>query len=123
MPLCEEGKMLHVFPTERNEATHHLGRGEKMKVGMPVFVHIAFGDALLLRADVAHGGCYGYVGNFRFHMMFRRPDCTRETTRLHYLGGVAEKKSYDEAMHQFRKMNSETAFRKARRHRTTRGGV
>jgi hypothetical protein len=123
MPLCEEGMMLHIFPTERNEATHHLGRGEKMKVGTPVFVHIAFGDALLLRADVAHGGCYGCTGNFRFHMMFRRPDCTLETTRLHYLSGVSEKKSYKEAMHQFGTMDSETAFQKARKHRTTSGGV
>jgi hypothetical protein len=123
MPLCEEGMMLHVFPTKRTEATHHLGDKELMQVGLPVYVHIAFGDALLLRADIAHGGCYGSVGNFRFHMMFRKPNCPLETVRLHYLGGVAEKQSYDDAMRRFKEMDSVKAFEKARRHRTTSAGV
>jgi hypothetical protein len=93
VPLCEEGMMLHIFPSARDPKTHDLGDKEQMKVGEPVFVHIAFGDALILRADVAHGGCYGSIGNFRFHMMLRVRDCPLETNRLHYLSTVAEKKA------------------------------
>jgi hypothetical protein len=93
VPLCDEGMMLHVFPTKRDPATHHLGDKEKMMAGEPIFVHVAFGDALLLRADVAHGGCCGGIGNFRFHMMLRVPDCRLETNCLHLLKMVAETKS------------------------------
>jgi hypothetical protein len=115
VPLCDEGMMLHVFPTKRDPATHHLGDKEKMMAGEPIFVHVAFGDALLLRADVAHGGCYGSIGNFRFHMMLRVPDCRLETNRLHLLKTVAETKSYNQAMQHFRGMDWDKAFLDAKK--------
>jgi hypothetical protein len=110
VPLCEEGMMMHVFPTRRNPATHNLGDDEKMMVGEPVIVHIAFGDALLLRADVAHGGCYGSKGNFRFHMMLRVENCPLETFNLHFLKRVADKRSYTQAMKEFSMMDWDEAF-------------
>jgi hypothetical protein len=110
VPLCKEGMMLHVFPSQRNSSTHHLGNKEKMVVGAPIYVHIPFGDALLLRADVAHGGCYGSVGNFRFHMMLRKQNCPLETLRLLPLKNVSDTKSYKEALDRFKDMNSSQAF-------------
>ena len=110
VPLCKEGMMLHVFPSRRDPATHDLGDDEKMVVGEPVFVHIAFGDALLLRADVAHGGCYGSKGNFRFHMMLRVENCPLQTDNLHFLKRVADKRSFTQAMKQFSKMDWDKAF-------------
>jgi hypothetical protein len=115
VPLCKEGMMLHIFPSKRDPATHHLGDRELMQVGEPVFVHIAFGDALLLRADVAHGGCYGSIGNFRFHMMLRVGGCPLETDRLLLLKTVAEKKSYRQALQQFIEMDPDKEFSDAQK--------
>jgi hypothetical protein len=84
VPLCEEGMMLHVWPTERHEPSHMLPK-EKFGVGTPQLVHIAFGDALVLRADVCHGGCFGSVGNMRFHMVLRKENCELVTKELHFL--------------------------------------
>jgi hypothetical protein len=119
VPLCEEGMMLHVFPSERDPKTHNFGDKEQMKVGEPVFVHIAFGDALILRADVAHGGCYGSIGNFRFHMMLRVPGCPLETNRLHYLSTVSDNKSYANAMREFRGMDWDKAFADGKKRQST----
>jgi hypothetical protein len=85
VPLCREGMMLHVWPTERDQATHTL-KVEKLRLGTPKLVYVAFGDYLLLRADVCHGGCFGSVGNFRFHMVLRHKDCNLESRQLHLLG-------------------------------------
>jgi hypothetical protein len=92
-----------------------LGDKEKMMAGEPIFVHVAFGDALLLRADVAHGGCYGSIGNFRFHMMLRVPDCRLETNRLHPLKTVSETESCAQAMQHFRGMDWDKAFLDAKK--------
>jgi hypothetical protein len=74
VPLCKEGMMLHVWPTKRDEATHTEDE-EKFKLGIPKLVFVAFGDYLLLRADVCHGGCFGTKGNMRLHMVLRREGC------------------------------------------------
>jgi hypothetical protein len=84
IPLCREGMMLHVWPTERDEDTHNQ-TSERMTMGKPMLVHVAFGDALVLRADVCHGGCFGNVGNMRFHMVLRNEDCCLAADRLHFL--------------------------------------
>lgn len=84
VPLCREGMMLHVWPTQRDLGTHAL-EAEKLKLGTPRLVYVAFGDYLLLRADVCHGGCFGSKGNMRFHMVLRKKDCPLETKRLHLL--------------------------------------
>jgi hypothetical protein len=75
IPMCKEGMMLHVWPTQRDPLTHHL-EVEALKIGDPKLVYVAFGDALLLRADVCHGGCFGSRGNVRFHMVLRPENCT-----------------------------------------------
>jgi hypothetical protein len=84
VPLCREGMMLHVWPTERDEATHSSNL-ENFKIGQPKLVHIAFGDYLILRADVCHGGCFGSKGNMRFHMVLRKEKCKLDTLHLHHL--------------------------------------
>jgi hypothetical protein len=84
VPLCREGMMLHVWPTQRDLDTHAL-ENEKLKLGDPKLVYVAFGDYLLLRADVCHGGCFGSKGNMRFHMVLRRKGCPLESKRLHLL--------------------------------------
>jgi hypothetical protein len=66
--LCTEGMMLHVWPTQRDVSTHTKNH-EHFKLGGPKLFHVGFGDALLLRADVCHGGCFGSKGNMRFHMV------------------------------------------------------
>ena len=57
-----------------------------MKLGTPKLVFVAFGDYLILRADVCHGGCFGTKGNMRFHMVLRREGCPLTVTSLHLLG-------------------------------------
>jgi hypothetical protein len=84
-PLCKEGMMLHVWPTKRDRATHHLEK-EKLELGDPKLVYVAFGDCLLLRADVCHGGSFGSKGNIRFHMVLRVPDCSLCPKQLHPIG-------------------------------------
>jgi hypothetical protein len=84
IPLCREGMMLHVWPTER-DIDSHTEATEKFKLGKPKLVHVGFGDALLLRADVCHGGCFGSTGNMRFHMLLRNQGCALSTEQLHYL--------------------------------------
>lgn len=95
IPLCKEGMMLHVWPTDR-DADSHSKKSEKFHLGTPKLVHVGFGDALLLRADVCHGGCFGSIGNMRFHMLLRHAGCALSTDRLHLLenSGV-DKESYD----------------------------
>jgi hypothetical protein len=100
MPLCEEGMMLHVWPTGRDETTHK-GDKEKIKLGSPKLVYVAFGDCLLLRADVCHGGCFGSEGNMRFHMVLRNEECCLNAKGLEKLevsgvdGGVFEQKTLE----------------------------
>ena len=93
LPLTKEGMMLHVWPTERDEATHCQVE-EKFKLGKPRLVHVGFGDALLLQADVCHGGCFGSPGNLRFHMILCKKECKLKTDELHFLemSGVDGKK-------------------------------
>jgi hypothetical protein len=100
IPICKEGMMLHVWPTERDHATHSL-KDEKLRLGTPKLVYVAFGDYLLLRADVCHGGCFGSLGNMRFHMVLRCEGCNLENKNLHMLKWVgidphefAQKKKY-----------------------------
>jgi hypothetical protein len=76
--------MLHVWPTERDEDTHNKTT-ERMKMGKPLLVHVGFGDALVLRADVCHGGCFGSIGNMRFHMVLGKEDCALASDKLHFL--------------------------------------
>jgi hypothetical protein len=98
VPLCKEGMMLHLWPTERHEPSHAL-RLEKFKIGDPQLVHVGFGDALVLRADVCHGGCFGSVGNMRFHMVLRKAKCRLLTNRLHLLRNAGvEASTFDEKM-------------------------
>jgi hypothetical protein len=97
VPLCQEGMMLHVWPTERDQSTHMEECIEKFKIGPPRYIHVAFGDALLLRADVAHGGCFGSRGNLRFHMVLRSEDCSLGTSDLHLLEWATEKQEYQKA--------------------------
>ena len=85
VPICKEGMMLHIWPTQRDEETHTEPE-EKMKLGTPKLVFVAFGDYLILRADVCHGGCFGTKGNMRFHMVLRRDGCPLTVTSLHLLG-------------------------------------
>ena len=92
VPMCKEGMMLHIWPTQRDEKTHTEPQ-EKMKLGTPKLVFVAFGDYLILRADVCHGGCFGTKGNMRFHMVLRREGCPLTVTSLHLLG----KSGIDEA--------------------------
>ena len=84
IPLCKEGMMLHVWPTHRDVATH-ANEKEQLQMGTPKLVFVAFGDYLLLRADVCHGGCFGSRGNMRFHMVLRRKNCPLVTTKLEML--------------------------------------
>lgn len=84
IPLCREGMMLHVWPTERDELTHRSSL-ERFKLGKPKLIHVGFGDALVLRADVCHGGCFGSAGNMRFHMILRKEGCALATDKLHFL--------------------------------------
>jgi hypothetical protein len=84
VPLCREGMMLHVWPTQRDLDTHALKK-EKLKLGTPKLIYVAFGDYLLLRADVCHGGCFGSKGNMRFHMVLRREGCPLDSKCLHKL--------------------------------------
>jgi hypothetical protein len=84
IPLCSEGMMLHVWPTERDEGTHNKTT-ERVKMGKPLLVHVGFGDALVLRADVCHGGCFGSTGNMRFHMVLRKENCALASDKLQFL--------------------------------------
>jgi hypothetical protein len=104
--------MLHVFPSKCDPGTHHLGDEEKMAEGDPVFIDIAFGGALSLCADAAHGGCcVGSVENFRFHMMLWAQDCPLVAERLHLLKTLPEKRIYAQAVqHHFRKRDLDEAF-------------
>ena len=85
VPLCKEGMMLHIWPTQRDQATHADAGREKFKLGTPKLIFVAFGDYLLLRADVCHGGCFGSKGNMRFHMVLRRENCPLDGTSLQLL--------------------------------------
>jgi hypothetical protein len=84
VPLCREGMMLHVWPTEPDEATHS-SKLENFQNGQPKLVHIAFGNCLILRADVCHGGCLVSKGNMRFHMVLCKKKCKLDTLHLHHL--------------------------------------
>jgi hypothetical protein len=84
VPLCREGMMLHIWPAERDEGSHDR-RVERFKLGQPKLVCCPFGDALLLRADVCHGGCFGSKGNMRFHMVLRKEGCTLPADKLDLL--------------------------------------
>jgi hypothetical protein len=65
-PLCEEGATLQIwFPNSNNKYS-------------PVFMHIPFGTALLLRGDVYHAGCYGTKGNIRFHANLTPEECVAD---------------------------------------------
>ena len=83
--------MVHVWPTKRDRRTRGLAL-EQFKLGDPKLVHVGFGEALVLRADVCHGGCFGSVGNMRFHMVLRKTECKLPTNKLHFLklSGVDE---------------------------------
>jgi hypothetical protein len=107
IPLCKEGMMLHVWPTDRDEVTHSQ-TSEKMKLGKPSLVHVSFGDALVLRADVCHGGCFGSTGNMRFHMVLRNEDCALASDHLHFLdySGV-DRESYKEKELELQKLVGE----------------
>jgi hypothetical protein len=83
--LCKEGMMVHVWPTKRDPATHHL-REETLELGELKLIYVAFGDCLILRADVCHGGCFGSKGNIRFHMVLRVADCSLCPKELHPIG-------------------------------------
>jgi hypothetical protein len=98
VPLCQEGMMLHVWPTERDPETHQDEK-ERLKIGTPRYIHVAFGDALLLRADVAHGGCFGSQGNSRFHMVLRREEgeCYLGTNDLHMVDWTVEHSEFRKA--------------------------
>ena len=85
VPIYKEGMMLHIWPTQRDEETHTKPQ-EKMKLGTPKIAFVIFGDYLLLRVDVCHGGCFGTKGNMRFHMVFWRDGCPLTVTSLHLLG-------------------------------------
>jgi hypothetical protein len=110
IPMCREGMMVSVWPTQRLEV---LKKGQTAKenetsesitLGSPKLVHIGFGDALLLRADVAHGGCFGSVGNIRFHMVLRKPICNLDSTQLCFLAKQATRKDYEETTRKFEKL-------------------
>jgi hypothetical protein len=98
VPLCQEGMMLHVWPTTRDAETH-ADEFENFKLGKPEYIHVAFGDALLLRADVAHGGCFGSQGNSRFHMVLRKPqgECLLGTNHLHFVDWSVDDSVFEEA--------------------------
>jgi hypothetical protein len=84
-PLCKEGMMVSVWPTKRDHATHHL-RKETLELGEPKLIYVAFGDCLVLRADVCHGGSFGSKGNIRFHMVLRVAACSLCPRQLHPIG-------------------------------------
>ena len=111
IPLCEEGMMLHVWPTDR-DVDSHTKNLENFKLGRPKLVHIGFGDALLLRADVCHGGCFGSAGNMRFHMLLRQEGCALSTERLHFLenSGVNKEKIDDKTMELHNLLGKEGTF-------------
>lgn len=96
VPICKEGMMLHIWPTQRDEATHGKAE-EKFILGIPKLVYVAFGDYLILRADVCHGGCFGSKGNMRFHLVLRQKGCLLDEKSLHLLGrsGI-DKEDYEE---------------------------
>jgi hypothetical protein len=90
--------MLHIWPTQRDQLTH-TQEEEKFKIGTPKLVHyVPFGNCLILRADVCHGGCFGATGNMRLHLVLRRKDCTLPVVdRLHILeNSGADKADYKE---------------------------
>jgi hypothetical protein len=93
VPLVKEGMMVHIWPTARDEATHSHHDVEDFKLGKPKLVHVAFGDYLMLRADVCHGGCFGSKGNMRFHMVLRKKSCKLNNLNLHYLARSGVEKS------------------------------
>jgi hypothetical protein len=104
VPLCKEGMMLHVWPTERDKETHSAPKFENFKLGPPKYVHIAFGDAILLRGDVAHGGCFGSPGNCRFHMVLRKDNCILPTNSLHMLEWSTSDSQYKKAREVLKKL-------------------
>jgi hypothetical protein len=112
VPLCKEGMMLHVWPTTRDSATHNNTTDEHLRIGTPEYIHVSFGDALLLRADVAHGGCFGSKGNSRFHMVFRKEkgECHLGTDSLHMLDWSVEESVFQEAKVKLDEIGSPSKF-------------
>ena len=89
VPLCKEGMLLQIWPTT------FLPSGKTVKLEKPFFQYIAFGDALVLRADVAHAGCYGSAGNTRMHMVIKDESCSLKSNKLMFLHNVAGSQLFD----------------------------
>jgi hypothetical protein len=76
LPLCKEGLALQIWSTWEGDGTSHV---------RPKLIVVAFGCALLLRADIYNAGCYGTKGNLRLHRMILPPDLPRNTRSLLHL--------------------------------------
>jgi hypothetical protein len=106
-----EGMMLHVWPTTRDSATHNNTTDEHLRIGTQNTSMYHLGMRLL-RADVAHGGCFGSKGNSRFHMVFRKEkeECHLGTDSPHMLDWSVEESVFQEAKVKLDEIGSPSKF-------------
>jgi hypothetical protein len=74
LPLSEEGMAIRALIPCKDYKTLTLKN-----------LKIPFGAALLLRADIFHGGCYGNVGNTRFQALLSVDDIDYSQSSIKYL--------------------------------------